>query len=411
MHKSIKTIALSCLLFVAASLESAQQQIKTEIHAADVHPLLHFNNGYHCKVCAGEVDQTALQNMQQANKNHFLRDAVIKNDLNAVKRLLRGGAQVHAACMDKTPLHEAALLGHSEVVQELLNYAEVEVNALSQHNPHGVYIQYTPLMLALSRGKLGFQYIQRQKIGCKVSGGTFNGILNSGAYVSYEPQRGSDADYESIVEQLLQRGTLSKDYDKKNESAIVIAAQYGTLRMVQMLIAAGIDLNASMMVERIPEQTTYSVCHEYRYLHKFENVIKIAIDTHNVELLKIVLFAGARADNPIMERTAVPGEFGFLEYTTALQNPLLYLKQKYNALNAFEALPEEKRKKVSEIFEELLVHGAAQNDYKFFCSQLKWIGADCALKNAENRMAEELKRVLIEHDYLLPDLAKICNQY
>lgn len=403
------------LVLATASLESAQQQTKSEIRPSDVHPVLHYG-ALHCIVCYGDLDQASLQNLQQSSKNNYLRDAVITNDLPSVKYWLCEGAQVNVVCMDnKTPLHEAALLGYPEIVRQLLSCADVEMNAESLHYMQGINRCYTPLMFAVSRGKLSSDYaLQIQKLDCKVTGAIFKNGLNSGPYATYQPfpiQKGSDADYESIVEQLLQKGALSQDHDKKNEFAIVIAAQHGTLKMVQMLIAAGADLNASMMVERIPEQTTYCGCYEYRYLQQFENVIKIAIDTHNIELLKTVLIAGARADNPIIERIAFPGEFGFLEYTEKLQNPLLYLIHKYDALDALQALPEEERKKVSEIIEELLVHGVAQIDYNHFCDKLRWIGAACALENAEHRIGKELKRVLVEQDYLLPDLAQICKEY
>ena len=77
--------------------------------------------------------------------NKKLFEGVLSGDFNAVKEALEQGAEVNAAQASFTPLHQAALRGHKEIVRLLLAQAGIDINATNNSGA-------TALMFAASGG-------------------------------------------------------------------------------------------------------------------------------------------------------------------------------------------------------------------------------------------------------------------
>ena len=159
-------------------------------------------------------------------------DAAMRGDVEAVRSLLRSGADVNGAQGDgMTALHWAARHGHREL-SEVLVYAGARLNAGTRIG------RYTPLHIAARGGR-------REVVDVLLRAGADPGLstTNSGATPLHLAARSGDAETISL---LLEHGAL---VDAKAgswaQTPLIFAAALNRVEAIEILIAAGADPNLS----------------------------------------------------------------------------------------------------------------------------------------------------------------------
>jgi ankyrin repeat protein len=197
-----------------------------------------------------------------------LRIAAEKGDLEAVRSLIAGGANVNQKNQyGKTPLLLAAKKGHLEIVNALLARG-ADVN---QANGYGD----TPLLLAAQNGRLAIVEALVTR-GAKVNqatlrGGTplllaaqnghleiVNALLARGADVNQANGYGdtplllaAQNGPLKIVEALLERSANVNQPTRSGKTPLLIAAEKGRLKIVEALITGGANVNQKIGIESV----------------------------------------------------------------------------------------------------------------------------------------------------------------
>ncbi|MCY4520798.1 MAG: ankyrin repeat domain-containing protein [Caldilineaceae bacterium] len=196
-------------------------------------------------------------------KRTALHVAAVHNSINAMQVLLSSGADVH--CRDRdgfTPLHTAAIDGRTEAAQLLLEVG-AEVNARSQRG-------YTPLYMTAINGKSD----------------TADLLLKSGATVNVEDNNGWIPLYEAVafghlttLLRLLETGSdqgicsmvglsdslceVLDDRTPTGDTILHIAAKFGHIHLVEILLAHGANSRAKNSEGKTPGELASQSGHHY----------------------------------------------------------------------------------------------------------------------------------------------------
>lgn len=162
-------------------------------------------------------------------------DAVRQGEVEAVRTLIKDGADVNAAMGDgATALHWAARSGNADLVQMLL-YAGANVMATTRLGA------YTPLMMAAQAG-------HSAAVAALITGGAdVNAISTTGTTpLMFAAESGDTRTATMLVE-----GGAEVDAREKamEQTPLMFASAYNRVDMVKLLIAQGADLGATSKVE------------------------------------------------------------------------------------------------------------------------------------------------------------------
>jgi len=168
-------------------------------------------------------------------------DAAMNGDLEAVRTLLRGGADVNAAQGDgMSALHWAAESGLVEMT-DMLIYAGADLEAVTRIGDQ------TPLHLA-SRAGMGATVEALLKAGADANGTTATG----GATALHLAAASGSADAISL---LLEAGADVDALDRaRGQSALMFAAAFNRVAAIHALIDGGADHTLASRVESMPER-------------------------------------------------------------------------------------------------------------------------------------------------------------
>ncbi len=172
--------------------------------------------------------------MHAASPATSVVDAAMQGNRDAVKALLKDGADVNTAAGDgMTALHWAVQKGDLELARMLL-YAGANVKATTRIGG------YSPLILASRNGNAAM-------IEALLAGGADPGSATASgtSALMFAAQAGNAA----AVQALLTHGADVNAREKvKNETALMIAAAYGRADVIRALTAKGADVNATTKV-------------------------------------------------------------------------------------------------------------------------------------------------------------------
>ncbi|MDH3424381.1 MAG: ankyrin repeat domain-containing protein, partial [Gemmatimonadota bacterium] len=167
-------------------------------------------------------------------------DAAMKEDVAAVRTLLRSGADVNAAQGDgMTALHWAAEHGNAELAEMLL-YAGANVGAVTRLG------DYAPLHLA---ARSGHGDVVRSLIdaGADVEAATSTGHVTPLHF-------GAASGRVDVVVALLEAGAdVDRAETARGQTALMFAAASGRVEVIKTLLAAGADASTTSTVVDIPE--------------------------------------------------------------------------------------------------------------------------------------------------------------
>ncbi len=169
-------------------------------------------------------------------------DAAMRGDVEGVRTLVRGGADVNAAQGDgMTALHWAALSANLELLDVLL-YAGASTQPLTRVGA------YTPLHLASSRG-------HAKAVARLLDAGSKTGPFTAtGVQPLHLASQAGDA---ATVTALLDRGADVNGRDKTHgRTPLVFAAAQGRLEAVKALLARGADARITTTVIDYKERAT-----------------------------------------------------------------------------------------------------------------------------------------------------------
>ena len=188
---------------------------------------------------AGALCLTALFWMSLSDSP--VSDAAMNGDLEAVRTLLRGGADVNAAQGDgMSALHWAAESGLVEMT-DMLIYAGADLEAVTRIGDQ------TPLHLA-SRAGMGATVEALLKAGADANGTTATG----GATALHLAAASGSADAISL---LLEAGADVDALDRaRGQSALMFAAAFNRVAAIHALIDGGADHTLASRVESMPER-------------------------------------------------------------------------------------------------------------------------------------------------------------
>jgi uncharacterized protein len=182
-----------------------------------------------CDAFRAEAERRLDQAPDSLQVNILLFSAAQKGCVNMLDRLMAAGASLQARNrLGDMPLAVAAKAGRKEFVAQLAHRGA----DLNSKNVEGA----TPLLLAAQAG--------RKEVALQ--------LIDAGADVNLADLRGEtplivsaynrDA---TVAERLLARKADPKPADATGKPAIVYAAAKGAKRIVQMLLDAGVDVNAT----------------------------------------------------------------------------------------------------------------------------------------------------------------------
>ncbi len=166
-------------------------------------------------------------------------DAAMRGEVEQVRSLLRGGADVNAAQGDgMTALHWASETGEAEMAEVLL-HAGANVSAVTR------LAEYTPLHLAARRGRVAVAQLLID------AGADVGAVTSTGGVTALH--FAAAAGNARIVESLLEGGADVEVVEgARAQSPLMFAAAAGRTAVVQLLAAAGADLDRSSAVVDIP---------------------------------------------------------------------------------------------------------------------------------------------------------------
>ena len=155
-------------------------------------------------------------------------DAAALGDVSVVRLFVEGGMPIDAAFGGWTALHEAARNGHLEVVRYLIDRgASVDrsVRALALRGGHGDVVRYLARARVAARGAL-------DSLGIAYTDSVFLAAAQEGDL--------------AVVKLFVQAGmSVEVADDEHGVTALHIAAFWGRLEVVEFLVGAGADVNAT----------------------------------------------------------------------------------------------------------------------------------------------------------------------
>jgi ankyrin repeat protein len=178
-------------------------------------------------ISTGAIGALCLSALLHGAAPTSLVDAAMQGNKDAVRQLLKQGADVNSAQGDgMTALHWAVQKGDVELVQTLL-YAGANVKATTRIGG------YTPLLIA---GKSGNAAMVETLV---AAGADPNAATTSGATALMLASQAGNA---AAVEALIDRGAHVNAKEKvKGETALTFAAAYGRADVIRVLTARGAD--------------------------------------------------------------------------------------------------------------------------------------------------------------------------
>ena len=178
-------------------------------------------------------------------------DAAMRGDTEAVRSLLRGGADVNLSQGDgMTALHWAARRGDGELA-EILIYAGASLDAGTRIG------RYTPLHVATREGKAGVVEILLEA-GADPQLAT----TNSGATPLHLAARSGDAE---IVSKLLKHGAQVDVREAAwGQTPLIFAAAANRVEVIELLLDAGADPNATSTALDVVEMSAADNAAEQR---------------------------------------------------------------------------------------------------------------------------------------------------
>ena len=200
---------------------------------------------------APPVSPASPLSTNSSSQDSPVADAAMHGDVEAVRSLLRDGADVNAAQGDgMTALHWAARLGQSELVEVLL-YAGAKLDAGTRIG------RYTPLHIAAREGR-------RSVVRVLLDAGADPGVVttNSGATPLHLAARSGDRE---IVELLIQHGAeVDATAGSWGQTPLTFAAALNRVEAIEVLLAAGADPNAQAVVVDVAEMSAADNAAEQR---------------------------------------------------------------------------------------------------------------------------------------------------
>lgn len=222
------------LLFLSAStLLDAAQLSKSKIKF-DVSKL-HSNYRH---LAYQDLTPEEYQDICRKSKIFFLADALISDDVAKIQDLIRDGVDVDATIavdeglrngyykVTSKALHVVAQWGYVRAARELLKSPTIDVDSVGRFiNSTTQSLEYmTPLMLAISQAKV---------------------VITRATKKDWH-QLNAAEEYEKIVELLINNKasvTTVTKWGVTTYDALLFAIDHGTPRMVEMLIAAGANID------------------------------------------------------------------------------------------------------------------------------------------------------------------------
>ncbi len=227
------------------------------------------------------------------------RKAISHQDLEEVRRMIAGGADVNAAdCRNKTPLMDAAACNNPEIVRALLD-AGAAINARDNNGR-------TALMAAL---------MAALKAALKADGNLeiVRALLEAGADPNVKDTGGNTAlswaaarNNPETVRALLNAGAdINAKSGAYGVTALMQAAYSGNLETVRVLLAAGADINAiSGCDTALMETAFHGLLPEWTWLNAGADInaesgaygvtaLMQAVNFGNLETVRALLDAGA----------------------------------------------------------------------------------------------------------------------
>ena len=170
-----------------------------------------------------------------------LADAARQGDVEAVRSLLRGGADVNGSQGDgMTALHWAAETGQVEIA-EILIYAGANVEAVTRLG------DYTPVHLASRKGHGSVLEVLLE------GGANANAMTTSGGSTALHFAAGSGS--AQAVTALLQHGALVNARESsRGQTPLMFAAAAGRTEAIHALLAQGADAALTSLVIDLPQR-------------------------------------------------------------------------------------------------------------------------------------------------------------
>lgn len=359
------------VLFLSASmfLDAAQQSnCKQKFDCSKLHALCKWF-GYDKELTVEEY-----KTLCRRSKISFLTDALLCDDVAKIQDLVRDDVDVNAIIdvdeglrngyykTDSTALHVVAQWGQVRAAREFLRAPTINVNSIGvfKNSSTNYYEYMTPLMLAISQAKVVVTQATK-KNWCHLN---------------------AAEEYEKIVELLMQHGaivTTVKYDDTSTEDALVFAIKHGTPRMVQMLLAAGANI-----------QATYDGY----------SVLRNALDRQDHEILKLLLDYGVNVDEKI--KTVAYGECRPINYLIFEH----HIKEKKDVPNP--SMIEELLFRDPNINDEVSSFKIALKGAGYTSEQIQQI-----FERVDKRIKEFIGQAekILTPEFLLLDLTKIVSDY
>ena len=200
---------------------------------------------------APPVSPASALSTNSSSQDSPVADAAMQGDLEAVRALLRGGADVNAAQGDgMTALHWAARLGESELVEVLL-YAGAKLDAGTRIG------RYTPLHIAAREGR-------ESVVRVLLDAGADPGVVttNSGATPLHLAARSGD---QEIVQLLIDHGAeVNATAGSWGQTPLTFAAALNRVGVIEVLLTAGADPNAQAIVVDVADMSAADNAAEQR---------------------------------------------------------------------------------------------------------------------------------------------------
>lgn len=200
---------------------------------------------------APPVSPASSLSTNSSSQDSPVADAAMHGDVEAVRSLLRDGADVNAAQGDgMTALHWAARRGQSELVEVLL-YAGAKLDAGTRIG------RYTPLHIAAREGRTSVVRVL-------LEAGADPGVVttNSGATPLHLAARSGD---QEIVKLLIDQGAeVDATAGSWGQTPLTFAAALNRVGAIEVLLAAGADPNAQAIVVDVADMSAADNAAEQR---------------------------------------------------------------------------------------------------------------------------------------------------
>lgn len=223
--------------------------------------------------------------------------AVRYNQLGSVKLLLENGADINAS----SSLLSATINNDSIEIVDLLLSSGADVNQFS--------LDDGALLLTAINNKTPQMAMFLINNGTNLNGVTVEGNAQIGEdYRRHLPlSRAAEKGYYAVVELLIQKGADVNARDHDGNTALKGAAQNGHVDAVKVLLENGADANLGNYIEYVPMMWAADEGHidivrllieyggnvSYQNPNNSQSPMKIAYDKENLEIVDILMLAGA----------------------------------------------------------------------------------------------------------------------